>query len=57
MSLLIGLLTIALNVIAVSDVLSSSRRSVGEKIVLIVLIMAFPIVGAGIYLFALREKK
>jgi hypothetical protein len=53
----IKLLILALNIIAISDVLSSQRRSVGEKIVLIIAIIAFPIAGAGIYLLAFREKK
>lgn len=50
------LLALALNIIAISDVLRSRRRSIAEKVVLIVLIMAIPYVGAGIYLLALREK-
>ncbi len=50
------LLALALNIIAISDVLRSRRRSIAEKVVLIVLIMAIPYLGAGIYLLALREK-
>ncbi len=51
------LLALALNIIAISDVLRSRKRSLGEKIVLVVLIMAIPIAGAAIYLFAFREKE
>ncbi|MEW6733142.1 MAG: PLDc N-terminal domain-containing protein [Acidobacteriota bacterium] len=51
------LLILALDIIAISDVLSSEKRSIGEKLVLILLIMAFPILGAGLYLFVFREKK
>lgn len=55
--MIIKLLILALNIIAISDVLSSQKRSIGEKLVLIVLIMLFPIIGSAIYLLAFREKK
>ena len=56
-SKLIGLVALALNIIAISDVLKSKRRSIGEKVVLIVLILFLqPGIGAGLYLFAFREK-
>jgi hypothetical protein len=56
-SKLIGLVALALNIIAISDVLTSKKRSIGEKVVLIVLILLLqPGIGAGLYLFAFRER-
>jgi hypothetical protein len=58
LSKLIGLVALALNIIAISDVLKSKKRSIGEKVVLIVLILLLqPGIGAGIYLFAFRERQ
>jgi hypothetical protein len=56
-SKLIGLIALALNIIAISDVLTSKKRSIGEKVVLIVLILLLqPGIGAGLYLFAFRDR-
>ncbi|MCS6886014.1 MAG: PLDc N-terminal domain-containing protein [Acidobacteriota bacterium] len=52
---MLRLLAFALNIIAISDVLRS-RRTVAEKVILIVLIMALPFIGAAIYLLVLREN-
>ncbi len=51
-----SLITIALDIIAIFDVLNSQKRSVGEKLILILLIMGIPILGAGLYLLVFREK-
>ena len=57
-SKIIGLIVLALNILAISDVLSSKKRSMGEKLVMIVLIMLLqPGIGAALYLFAFREKE
>ena len=47
--------TIILDIFAISDVMNSSRDTF-SKIVLIVLILAFPVVAAGIYLLVFRNK-
>lgn len=44
-----------LDILAISDVMRSSR-DVMTKIVLLVLILLIPFVGAGLYLFAFRDK-
>lgn len=44
-----------LDIFAISDVMRSSR-DVMTKIVLLVLILLIPFVGAGLYLFAFRDK-
>ncbi|KAF0247862.1 MAG: hypothetical protein FD167_2738 [bacterium] len=51
------LITTALYVIAIYDILNSKRRTLGEKIVLIVAVVAFPVLGSAIYLLAFREKE
>jgi hypothetical protein len=53
---LIKLITIALNIIAISDVISK-YKDIGTRIVLIVMILAVPIVGAGLYLIVFRPKE
>lgn len=51
------LLMLALNIIAIIDVMKSKRRSLGEKLVLVILIFSFPIIGSLIYLIIFREKR
>jgi hypothetical protein len=55
MLMLLKLVAIALDIIAISDVLSK-YRDFGTRLVLIVMILAVPIIGAGIYLLVLRPK-
>ncbi len=38
-----------------SDIVSSSR-DMATKVVLIVLVLAIPFIGPGLYLFALKDK-
>ena len=54
-SSLLGVAAIILDLFAISDVMNSSRDLV-TKIVLIALILLIPFVGAGLYLFAFRDK-
>jgi hypothetical protein len=46
---------VILDIFAISDVMQSSR-DLATKIVLIALIVLIPFVGAGLYLFAFRDK-
>jgi hypothetical protein len=55
MSTLIWLVTIILDIFAINNVLRS-RRDTATKVVLIVLILLFPLIGAGIYLLVFRDK-
>lgn len=50
-----GLVAIILDMFAINDVLKSSRDTT-SKVVLLILILLFPIVGAAIYLLAFRDK-
>jgi hypothetical protein len=52
---LLWLVHVALAILAISDVVSSGR-DMGTKVVLIVLILAIPFIGPGLYLFALKDK-
>lgn len=55
---LVGLLkiaVIALDIIAISDVLMK-YRDFGTKFLLIVMILFLPLLGAGFYLLVLRPK-
>lgn len=54
---MIRLLALALNIIAIWDVLGSKERSLGEKLVLVVMIVGLPIIGALIYLLVFKEKR
>ncbi len=54
-STLFSIGAIILDIFAISDVMRSSR-DIMSKIVLLVLILLIPYVGAGLYLFALRDK-
>jgi hypothetical protein len=44
-----------LDILAISDVIGS-KRDLTTKIVLLFLILLIPFVGAGLYLFAFRDK-
>ena len=46
---------VILDIFALSDVLRSSRDT-ATKVVLMALILLIPFVGAGLYLFAFRDK-
>lgn len=50
-----GVVTIILDILAINDVVKSNRDTT-SKVVLLILILLFPIVGAGIYLLAFRDK-
>jgi hypothetical protein len=52
---LIGIAGIVLDIFAISDVLKSNR-DITTKVVVIVLILLIPIVGAGVYLLVFRDK-
>lgn len=52
---LIQVVTVALDIIAISDVLSK-YRDFGTRFVLIVMILVVPIIGAGLYLLVFRPK-
>ena len=52
----LGLICAAmLDIIAISDVMNSSR-DITTKIILLFLILFIPYIGAGLYLFAFRDK-
>lgn len=51
------LITTALYLLAIFDILNSRSRTLGEKIVLIVAVVAFPVIGPAVYLLAFREKE
>lgn len=53
---LISLASIILDVFAIYDVMNSSRDTT-TKVVLIILILLFPILGAGLYLLFFRDKR
>jgi hypothetical protein len=50
-----GVVAIILDLFAINDVMKSSRDTT-SKVVLLILILLFPIVGAAIYLLAFRDK-
>ncbi|HEX4948713.1 MAG TPA: PLDc N-terminal domain-containing protein [Blastocatellia bacterium] len=54
-SSLIYVAAVILDIFAISDVMQSSR-DIATKVVLIALILLIPFVGAGLYLFAFRDK-
>jgi Phospholipase_D-nuclease N-terminal len=55
MGTLLYLAATILDIFAISDVLRSSR-DLATKVVLIAIILLIPFVGAGLYLFAFRDK-
>jgi membrane protein DedA with SNARE-associated domain len=54
-SFLIWIIIVILDIIAISNVLKS-RHDNFTKTVLIVLILFFPFIGAGVYLLVFRDK-
>jgi phospholipase D-like protein len=52
---LFGIVAIILDIFALTDVMNSHRDTT-TKIVLMVLILLFPIIGAGLYLLVFRHK-
>ena len=52
---LIWLVSIIMSIIAISNVIRSSHDTT-TKVVLIVLILVFPIIGAGVYLLIFKDK-
>lgn len=52
---LLGIVAIILDIFAINDVMNSSRDW-ATKVVLLALILLIPFIGAGLYLFALRDK-
>jgi hypothetical protein len=55
MGQLLWLIATILDIFAISDVMRSSR-DLATKVVLIAIILLIPFVGAGLYLFAFRDK-
>jgi hypothetical protein len=55
MGTLLWLVAVILDIFAISDVMRSSRDW-ATKVVLIAIILLIPYVGAGLYLFAFRDK-
>lgn len=55
METLLWMVATILDIFAISDVLRS-RREWATKVVLIAIILLIPFVGAGLYLFAFRDK-
>ena len=55
MGTLLGVAATILDIFAISDVIRSSRDW-ATKVVLIAIILLIPFVGAGLYLFAFRDK-
>jgi hypothetical protein len=54
-SFLISVIVIILDILAISSVLKS-RHDNFTKAVLIILILAFPIIGSGVYLLVFRDR-
>jgi hypothetical protein len=52
---LFGVAAIILDIFALTDVMKSSRDTT-SKVVLMVLILLFPIIAAGLYLLVFRNK-
>lgn len=55
MGTLLWVVLTILDIFAISDVLNS-RRDWGTKIVLLVIILLIPFIGAGLYLLVFRDK-
>ena len=55
MRTLLWLVATILDIFAISDVMRSNR-DLATKVVLIAIILLIPFVGAGLYLFAFRDK-
>jgi len=52
---LIGIAAIIIDIFALNDILQSNRDMM-SKIVLMILVLAFPIVAGGLYLLVFRDK-
>ncbi|HXG65292.1 MAG TPA: PLDc N-terminal domain-containing protein [Blastocatellia bacterium] len=52
---LIGIIAIVLSIFAIADVLRSNRDT-ATKVVVIILILLFPLIGSGVYLLVFRDK-
>ena len=55
LSFLIWLVVIIFDIFAIADILKSNRDT-ATKVILIVLILVFPIIGAGVYWLVFRDK-
>ncbi len=55
MMTLLWLVAVILDLFAISDVMNS-KRDWATKVVLLAIILVIPFVGAGLYLFAFRDK-
>ena len=55
MMTLLWLVAVILDLFAISDVMNSNRDW-ATKVVLLAIILLIPFVGAGLYLFAFRDK-
>lgn len=55
MGTLFGVAAIILDIFALTDVMNS-KRDTTTKVVLMILILLFPIIGAGLYLLVFRQK-
>lgn len=55
MGTLLWLVVVVLDIFAISDVMKS-RRDWATKIVLLVIILLIPFIGAGLYLLVFRDK-
>jgi len=55
LSTLFGLAIIILDIFALTDVVNSNRDTT-TKVVLMILILLFPVIGAGLYLVVFRQK-
>lgn len=56
LNFIIWVVTTTLYILALADVVRSNR-SLGEKIVLVALIIALPVIGPALYLFILKDRK
>jgi hypothetical protein len=55
MGTILWLVVVILDLFAISDVMNS-RRDWATKIVLLVIILLIPFIGAGLYLLVFRDK-
>jgi hypothetical protein len=55
MGTILWLVVVLLDLFAISDVMNS-RRDWATKIVLLVIILLIPFIGAGLYLLVFRDK-
>jgi hypothetical protein len=55
MGTLLWIVAVILDIFAISDVMNS-RRDWATKVVLLVIILLLPFIGAGLYLLVFRDK-